>query len=409
MLVMEALSYGAAVLLLYAGFKYLWRSGWPALVLVYVYWAAFIPPPAHFYFENLAAPFTALGITWLLRQQMRRAALAWLAVPAYKEYFALTSIVIGLLIFGRSRRVTGVPLCAAALAGLLLAELVIMPLAQGAATLAHLYVHMFAYLGSSFQEIALNLVTQPQLWIPRWLIPSALLYLAELVSAFALAGLAAPEYLSALLPIVALNVLIDREFAVQEVTSHYSIALLPLCAAAGAVGLLRIREWVRARAPARATAVVLVWLAAMVVLTLPGLNRHIYWLRQSHAALDGLAAHSADVRATITFVPRDASVAATDELMLYFALRADLIHPKNADLQRPQVVVLDTAYEQCVPALLAGAGRAAPPGAAGDCYVTSDWTAQRAAGPEDGDWLMDGYASVFTRGSLEVLRDMRTR
>jgi len=86
------------------------------LLLAYVYWASFIPVPAHFYFENLAVPFTALGIYWTLRMRYRRAAPAWLLVPVFKEYFALTSAVVGLIIFWRSRRPVGLGLSVIALA-----------------------------------------------------------------------------------------------------------------------------------------------------------------------------------------------------------------------------------------------------------------------------------------------------
>ena len=138
MVLMEGLSYSAAVLLLFIGFRSLWRSSWPALLLVYMYWASFIPIPAHFYFENLAAPFTALGVCWTLRIQYRRAALAWLAVPLFKEYFALTSAVMGLVIFWKSRRVDGLALPITAIAWFALAWLVIMPLAQSSSALASL-------------------------------------------------------------------------------------------------------------------------------------------------------------------------------------------------------------------------------------------------------------------------------
>ena len=262
---------------------------------------------------------------------------------------------------------------------------------------------MFGYLGTSFQEIASNFLLQPQRWITHWLTPGALAYLAALVIPFALAGLAAPEYLLAVLPIVGLNVLIDHEFAIRDLAGHYSVAVLPLCATAGAAGLLRIRGWIRARAPV----MLLFWLACTAI-SIPGLMHHLYWLRQSYFALDSLATHSADVRATIAFVPGDASVAATDELMPHFALRTDLIHPANAALMRPQFVILDAAYAECLPNLLTGPRIRTRPGVAGDCYGATDWRIARGAQQLDTHWIEYGYESVFTRGSVEVLQDTRT-
>ena len=289
------------------------------------------------------------------------------------------------------------------------AALVIMPLAQSSLTLATFYVPMFGYLGASFPEIALNFLVQPQRWIPHWLTPGALTYLAALVVPFALAGLAAPEYLLAALPIVGLNVLIDHEFAVRDVVGHYSVAVLPLCAAAGGLGLLRIRSWLRARIPSRAPAIVLLWLGCMAAVSIPGLLHHAYWLRQSYFSLETLAAHSVDARETVAFVPAEASLAATDELMPYFALRTDLVHPSNAAFKRPQFVVLDAAYAECLPALLTGPRISTTPGAATDCYHATDWQAARSRQQLDTRWLQDGYETAFVRGSVEVLRDARAR
>jgi uncharacterized membrane protein len=404
-IIIEAISFSITILVIFRIAFEVWNSRLVGLILAGVFWASFLPSPGHFYFENLAAPFVALSAYWTWRENGNKASLTWITVLLFKEYFAFVSAIGGLIIYLKSQRrnLQGLILLGISFVYFLIAFQVIMPWAQPRMQ----FLGMFGYLGSSVTEIIWNFLTKPQLWIVRWLDPVTIKYLFALVAPFGLAGLLGLEFIGIALPVIALNVLISGNHATVSILDHYTVAVLPLFATAGIVGLRRFWQqtrsiWAPLRLGGRGIIIICI-LAA----TLGGIREHVYQFKRAAIAHSILALHSEDARAVLSVIPDAASVAATDQMMPYVSERRSVINPANIAFRTPDYVVVDEAYDTCLPAMLEEAlSHSTSTTTHQDaCYDTEDWDAQFTKSGAETKWIQAGYKPILKRGSIILYRN----
>ena len=218
--------------------------------------------------EFHAAPLAAPLVLWALwaveARRPRHFVAAVVLVALVKEEMALLAALLGLwgawqawrqradarkqgadLPGTRALAAWGLALAAASLAWFALATFVIVPhyAAQLYGVAESGYFARYGALGDSPLDIVRSLFTQPRV---VWQIlgeRARLLYLWDLVAAFALLPLLGPELLLLSLPVLMANVL--SAYPAQYYGEfHYSAPVMPYVAAAAAFGLGRIWGWI---------------------------------------------------------------------------------------------------------------------------------------------------------------------
>jgi uncharacterized membrane protein len=217
--------------------------------------------------EFHAAPLAAPLVLWALwsveARRLRHFVAAVLLVALVKEEMALLAALLGLwgAWQGWRQRVEarkqsaettgtrafilwGLALAAASLAWFATATFVIVPryAADVYGVAESGYFARYGALGDSPLDIVRSLITQPRVVWQILTERARLLYLWDLVAAFALLPLLGPELLLLSLPLLMANVL--SAYPAQYYGEfHYSAPLMPYVAAAAAFGLGRIWGW----------------------------------------------------------------------------------------------------------------------------------------------------------------------
>jgi uncharacterized membrane protein len=299
MVLLEAITYSVAVYGMFRLFRVALGSELRGFIASAIYWAIFLPVPGHFYFGNLAVCFVVFAVYLMWTGNYDLAVPLWLISVLFKEYFALVSGVVGLMIFLKTRKWSGLLLTGLSLSFFLLSFFVVMPWAQP----RNPNVLIFGYLGSSTGEIAKNVFLDPPRWLGRLVNPVAFKYLAGLVAPFALMGLLVPELIVPALPILGLNILLPSDHGIDQVLSHYTIPWLPLFAAAGMLGIRRFWTWSRSSAAWFRSSLRMAILVAVIANVFFGVRYHLYCLKRAFVGHAILARHTEDVRASLVDIP----------------------------------------------------------------------------------------------------------
>ncbi len=175
---------------------------------------------------------------------------AWCAVALAATLACREDAAVALVGFGiwlgcaRRRWWLGAALAAASVLVLALDLKYVMPYFRGE---PYPHLHRYAYLGSSLEEILLNLVARPWRWIGVTLTGGKLVYVFAMLLPLGFLPLFAPRVLVAALPGFALN-LLSVDPALFNYRSQYQAFVLPFLVLAAVEGYARMRAWRRAPA-----------------------------------------------------------------------------------------------------------------------------------------------------------------
>lgn len=234
--------------------------------------AAYLLAPAlqaaavsEFHALPLAAPFIATALWAVDKRRWGWFALAAALVAMTQEGAALLTVTLGLYAAARgllprrgaARRLPGLAAGAAValfgLAWFYIATFVIVPrfAAEAYAIGQTPYAARYGALGDSFADVVIALITRPLTVLRIAAEPLRAGYLAGLLLPVAGLALLGPEVLLLSLPLLFANLLSSYPLQYSG-ELHYSAALIPFFAAAGAAGAARLLRWLtRLRLSAR--------------------------------------------------------------------------------------------------------------------------------------------------------------
>lgn len=320
-----------------------------ALLLTANYLFCYTPAILHIYPEDWTTPYISAAVYFTLDKRYRAATACWVLAMLFKEYvgIGIAAHAAALFLVAALRRPKGegrmlgdarvflswTLLCASYS---LLALTVLMPLIQPDWS----QMREFSTLGGSRTEAIITLITSPRIWVER--IGAYARYLSSLMSPSAFLSAGGPEYLSGILPVLALNLLHDnfQHIAAAGPSQHYVTMFQPFLTAAAAVGLARLRA-IGSRARRLASAALLAW---VFIQTVVGARMHGYYLKQGVLFSRAFAAHSEDVRAVLGSIPEGHPVSADTEYLLPALAERDVVNPILAHLHQPAFVVEDSFY-----------------------------------------------------------------
>jgi uncharacterized membrane protein len=225
------------------------RQGARAMVLAYLLY-----PPLHGvnlwgFHEN---EFAVAPLMFLLLFYQRRAwvsfCVALLTALCVKENISLTTTAFGVyLIFFRREKSLGLLVVALSVSWLVLAQWIVIPLAQGKAlfTMDNRYflARYDPAVGQSYGEIVSNFISKPFAMLHYALADSdKLIYLMQLFLPLALLPLAAPEVLVVTAPVFAQNLLAEYR-GQHAILSQYHAEMIPFLFYALCIGAARINAW----------------------------------------------------------------------------------------------------------------------------------------------------------------------
>lgn len=207
-------------------------------------------------FDFHEVPFTALffsfGTLFLLRKHYAGFLVCLGLALLTKEEIALSAIAFGAFVFLiQHKRRLGLGL---ALGGLLWGFVVlqyVLPFFRGTefGTGYYYFGHgmnaghgRYDYLGETVGEVAVTLLTRPDIYLKEVLIPAKFEYLLHFFVPLAFVPLAGIELMALAFPTLGINIL-SAFLAQYTIETHYAGALLPFPFFATALGLKRILGW----------------------------------------------------------------------------------------------------------------------------------------------------------------------
>ncbi len=182
------------------------------------------------------APTLLAWAFWSLEERRYRCFVVWgLLAMACKEEMPLAVATMGLWLLARGQRRLGVATIASGVTWTALALLVIIPSLN---TLdGSRYLGRYANLGQDSQEMLVNLVTHPGLYVSTLTEPAKIKYLLKLFYPTGYLALLAPQVLLLAAPSFALNLLSSRPHMIALEKFHYTAPIVPFVVIASAYGL----------------------------------------------------------------------------------------------------------------------------------------------------------------------------
>ena len=286
---------------------------------------------AEFRPETIAVPALLWAVLAAKRKSFGQSAIAIILVLSCKETMSLTVVGLGLWLIFLGRRFYGLGCIVAGLAWFGFAAVYLIPKFRGGYQMAGTW--HYESLGSSLTEIALRVITNPQILLSRALMSDRLFYYLLLVLPIIL-GLHWRKISAMLpaLPMLGLNILAD--FSRQRDLIHqYSLAIIPflfiwLIASLVYFSKRRQRRW-------RSQHILIVW---SVVAWLALAKYGYFWTRYAP-----LYANVGAVRTAVNLVEPDARVLTSGYIAPHLSHRDTLILLENdGNVERVVKYDLDT-------------------------------------------------------------------
>jgi uncharacterized membrane protein len=356
-----AVSFTIAGFFVYLLARRLTSSGAIALGLLITYLAVFTPGLNHFYFEDWATPYIAAALYFTIKRRYGWASAMWLLAAMFKEYISLAPAVFGLfawltyLSFGRKQLApadrSGRWGSSQGRFGLLWAGMGLLWFSLAFFGIMRWFqpvwgnMGLFSELGDSYSSVAFSVLSRPGLILQRMAEPLGREYLTSLFLPLAFLPLLGLEYTVAILPILFLNFLPGNGHAIRNgINGHYTTMIQPVVLAGAAAGIVRLKSWINHRPRSLQIALVTVLTLIIALHAAQGVRYHIYKLRESLVCAHTLALHTQDVKAVLSLIPPDASVAAEENLLPFLSHRRVVAHLGNVKAVRPEYLVRDTFY-----------------------------------------------------------------
>ena len=281
--------------------------------------------------ETIAVPALLWAVLAAKRKSVAQSAIAIMLVLSCKEAMSLTVVGLGLWLVFLGRRFYGLGCIVAGLAWFAFAAVYLIPKFRGGYQMAGTW--HYESLGTSLTEIALRVITNPQIFVSRALMGDRLFYYLLLVLPIIL-GLHWRKISAMLpaLPMLGLNILAD--FPRQRDLIHqYSLPIIPflfiwLIASLVYFSKHRQRRWLSKR-------ILVIW----SVVAWLGLAKYGYfWTRYAP-----LYANAGAVRTAVNLVEPDARVLTSGYIAPHLSHRDTLILLENdGNVERVVKYDLDT-------------------------------------------------------------------
>ena len=281
--------------------------------------------------ETIAVPALLWAVVAANRKSVWQLAIAIMLVLSCKEAMSLTVVGLGLWLVIFERRLSyGLGCMAAGLAWFCFAAVYLIPTFRGGHQMAGTW--HYESLGTSLTEIALKVITNPQIFISRALMGDRLFYYLLLILPIIL-GLHWRKILAMLpaLPMLGLNILAD--FPRQRDLIHqYSLPIIPflfiwLIASLVYLSKRRQRRWLSKR-------ILVIW---SVIAWLALAKYGYFWTRYAP-----LYANVKAVREAVDLVEPDARVLTSGYIAPHLSHRSTLMLLADANVERVAEYDLDT-------------------------------------------------------------------
>lgn len=315
--------------------------GWAALVVPIGYLAhPTLLATASFDFHEVAvAPLLiAIALTGLLLARPMPFYVASILLLFVREDFGIVVAGYALWAVWQRRWWPALILAAAGLTWTALAVLVVIPSFRESG--GYDYLWRFGALGSTPDDVAATVATDPGAIAGTVFAPRKLRFLGELIVSFAALPLFAPATLLLVVPILS-YLLLGQYRPLTEIVSHYPVTLLPPLALAAVDGLVWLRRrWERAF-------VWLPWAAVTIMLVVAGGYAVNIGQRRLSNGLAGDPEHIAAASRLLATIPPDASVSAQTGLVPHLSNRERIyLFPRLDDADW---VALDTRGQRFAP------------------------------------------------------------
>ncbi len=202
---------------------------------------------------SLAVPLLSLATFFLLRQHHAGFFVSLVATLLVKEEIALIAMAFGGFIFlAQRRRFLGLGLTAGGMLWLVLLLQVLIPFFRGPEFGSTFYYFgegaiggggsRYGYLGRSVPEIALNILTHPEVLWSQLFVPDKLAYVLHLFVPLGMVSLFGIEVVALAVPTLGYSLLstYPLQYSIQ---SYYFAPLLAFVFFATVPGLVRLRDW----------------------------------------------------------------------------------------------------------------------------------------------------------------------
>lgn len=281
--------------------------------------------------ETIAVPALLWAVLAAKRKSVSQSAIAIILVLSCKEAMSLTVVGLGLWLIFLGRRFYGLGCIVAGLVWFAFAAVYLIPTFRGGYQMAGTW--HYESLGTSLTEIALRVITNPQIFIGRALMGDRLFYYLLLVLPIIL-GLHWRKISAMLpaLPMLGLNILAD--FPRQRDLIHqYSLPIIPflfiwLIASLVYLSKRRQRRWLSKR-------ILIIW---SVIAWLALAKYGYFWTRYAP-----LYANVGAVREAVNLVEPDARVLTSGYIAPHLSHRDTLILLENdGNVERVVKYDLDT-------------------------------------------------------------------
>ena len=280
--------------------------------------------------ETIAVPALLWAVVAAKRKSVWQLAIAIMLVLSCKEAMSLTVVGLGLWLVIVGRRFYGLGCIVAGLAWFGFAAVYLIPTFRGGHQMAGTW--HYESLGTSLTEIALKVITNPQIFVSRALMGDRLFYYLLLVLPIIL-GLYWHKILAMLpaLPMLGLNILAD--FPRQRDLIHqYSLPIIPflfiwLIASLVYLSKRRQRRWLSKQ-------ILVIW---SVIAWLALAKYGYFWTRYAP-----LYANVNAVREAVNLVEPDARVLTSGYIAPHLSHRSTLMLLADANVERVAEYDLDT-------------------------------------------------------------------
>jgi uncharacterized membrane protein len=303
-----------------------------------------------FHAVALAPTFLAWAFWSLEERRYRRFAVWGLLAMSCKEEMPLVVATMGLWLLARGRptplgRRLGVATVFFGVTWTALAFLVIIPSLNTLDAISP-YLGRYDHLGRDFQEMLVNLVTHPRLYLSTLTEPLKIRYLVKLFFPTGYLALLAPQVILLAAPSFAVNLLSNRPHMIALEEFHYTAPIAPFVVIAGAYGLVVVVRWMgrvfrrvdrRFLLAVGGSYVLLLTLAYHRVNGLMPLAYHFFWPQ--------FGEHERIGHRLIEQIPADAAVSAQNHLNPHLTQRARVyIFPRLEDAEYALVDVTTYPY-----------------------------------------------------------------
>ncbi len=199
-----------------------------------------------FHPEVYALPAFFWAILSARTQKIYQFGVSLALILSCKAVLALTVATMGIwLIAFEKRRIYGIVAILSGIIWFIIATQVIIPMIGGEGATIARHINRYSYLGNSFSEIVVNLVTKPQIALGRIFSLGTLEYLALML--FPLIWRLSPQHVSALVPAIpafVMNVL-SADGSQRDLLHQYSLPILPFLMLVVIANLAARTGWLR--------------------------------------------------------------------------------------------------------------------------------------------------------------------